>query len=44
MVRNPYGEAGASARIVEVLKQVELRSLSRKIFHDLAAGGSGVTP
>lgn len=44
MVRNPYGEAGASARIVEVLKQVELCSLSRKIFHDLAAGGSGVTP
>jgi GDP/UDP-N,N'-diacetylbacillosamine 2-epimerase (hydrolysing) len=44
VVRNPYGEAGASARIVAVLKQVELHGLSRKSFHDLASAGSGVTP
>lgn len=34
-VRNPYGDGGASARIVDVLEEVELQGLVRKVFHDL---------
>lgn len=34
---NPYGEAGASARIVATLKQIELKGLLHKSFHDIAA-------
>jgi GDP/UDP-N,N'-diacetylbacillosamine 2-epimerase (hydrolysing) len=41
---NPYGEAGASERIIAVLKQAELKGLLRKSFHDIASPGNGVTP
>jgi GDP/UDP-N,N'-diacetylbacillosamine 2-epimerase (hydrolysing) len=34
-VRNPYGTAGASERIVETLAGVELAGLVKKRFHDL---------
>lgn len=33
--RNPYGEGGASARIVEVIKDHQLAGLLKKSFHDL---------
>lgn len=39
--RNPYGDAGASARIVAVLKQVELNGLLHKSFHDIIAARIG---
>ena len=33
-VRNPYGDGGASDRIVQVLKDVSLESILKKSFHD----------
>jgi GDP/UDP-N,N'-diacetylbacillosamine 2-epimerase (hydrolysing) len=41
---NPYGDVGASARIVAVLKQVELQGLLQKRFHDVAVTGIGEKP
>ena len=35
-VSNPYGDGGASGRIVEVLRQHPLEQLLKKSFHDLA--------
>lgn len=35
-VRNPYGEGGASDRIVQVLRGHPLESILKKAFHDLA--------
>jgi GDP/UDP-N,N'-diacetylbacillosamine 2-epimerase (hydrolysing) len=35
-VRNPYGEGGASERIVGILKEFPLESIIKKAFHDLA--------
>jgi GDP/UDP-N,N'-diacetylbacillosamine 2-epimerase (hydrolysing) len=35
-VRNPYGEGGASERIVGILKELPLGSILKKSFHDLA--------
>ncbi len=35
-VRNPYGEGGASERIVQVLRDYPLESILKKSFHDLA--------
>ncbi len=35
-VRNPYGEGGASGRIVEILRRHPLAGIVRKTFHDLA--------
>jgi GDP/UDP-N,N'-diacetylbacillosamine 2-epimerase (hydrolysing) len=35
-VRNPYGEGGASDRIVGILKELPLESILKKSFHDLA--------
>jgi len=35
-VRNPYGEGGASEKILEVLKNYPLDVLLKKSFHDLA--------
>jgi GDP/UDP-N,N'-diacetylbacillosamine 2-epimerase (hydrolysing) len=40
-VRNPYGDGGASARIVDVLRSHPLGAIVRKAFHDLDAGGRG---
>ena len=34
-VRNPYGEGGASDRIVEVLESVDLEGILKKKFYDL---------
>jgi GDP/UDP-N,N'-diacetylbacillosamine 2-epimerase (hydrolysing) len=36
-VRNPYGEGGSAARIVDELARVELAGLLKKRFHDLPA-------
>jgi GDP/UDP-N,N'-diacetylbacillosamine 2-epimerase (hydrolysing) len=35
-VRNPYGEGGASEKIVQVLRDYPLESILKKSFHDLA--------
>jgi GDP/UDP-N,N'-diacetylbacillosamine 2-epimerase (hydrolysing) len=35
-VRNPYGDGGASERIVQVLRDYPLESILKKSFHDLA--------
>jgi len=35
LVRNPYGDGGASARIVEVLRTASLEGLLKKRFYDL---------
>lgn len=35
-VHNPYGDGAVADRILTVLRQVELRALSRKPFHDVA--------
>ena len=35
-VRNPYGEGGASEKVVEVLKEYPLESILMKSFHDIA--------
>ncbi|QRM20160.1 UDP-N-acetylglucosamine 2-epimerase (hydrolyzing) [Dechloromonas sp. TW-R-39-2] len=43
-VHNPYGNGGASARIVAEIKQLELDKLVKKTFFDLpAASGGGAT-
>lgn len=34
-VVNPYGAAGASARIVEILRATNLDGVTRKVFHDM---------
>jgi UDP-N-acetylglucosamine 2-epimerase len=34
-VRNPYGDGGASRRIVDVLQHHPLEGLLKKRFHDL---------
>jgi GDP/UDP-N,N'-diacetylbacillosamine 2-epimerase (hydrolysing) len=35
-VRNPYGEGGASEKVVQVLRDFPLESILKKSFHDLA--------
>lgn len=37
-VRNPYGDGGASARVVETLARFELTDILKKRFFDLAGG------
>ncbi len=39
-VRNPYGEGGASEKVVEVLQDYPLESIVKKTFYDLALGGA----
>jgi GDP/UDP-N,N'-diacetylbacillosamine 2-epimerase (hydrolysing) len=36
-VVNPYGDGGASERIVQILESVNLRGVDRKVFYDLPA-------
>lgn len=36
-VRNPYGESGASAKVVETLKYYEIDGITKKAFYDLPA-------
>ena len=33
---NPYGEGGASERIVNTLKSINIKNISKKVFHDLS--------
>lgn len=35
VIKNPYGEGGASARVVKVLKEASLDGIVKKTFHDL---------
>lgn len=37
-VRSPYGEGGASEKIVDILKRFDLTNLIKKTFHDLPCG------
>jgi len=39
--RNPYGDGGASEKIVRVLKEYPLAGILKKSFHDLAREGEG---
>ncbi len=39
-VRNPYGEGGASEKIVAILKGFDLECVIKKVFHDLPPGVS----
>lgn len=41
---NPYGDGGASARIVATIKSIELHDLVKKPFHDLSAQDAGERP
>jgi GDP/UDP-N,N'-diacetylbacillosamine 2-epimerase (hydrolysing) len=34
--RNPYGQGGASTKIIEVVKSIRLKQLIQKSFHDLS--------
>ena len=34
-IKNPYGDGGASARVVKVLKEASLQGIIKKTFHDL---------
>lgn len=34
-VRNPYGEGGASEKIVETIKQYSIDGITKKAFYDL---------
>jgi len=34
-VRNPYGEEGASDKIVDILKTISIKNIVKKTFHDL---------
>jgi GDP/UDP-N,N'-diacetylbacillosamine 2-epimerase (hydrolysing) len=36
-VQNPYGEGGASVKVVEILKNVSVEDILKKTFHDLPA-------
>lgn len=38
--RNPYGEGGASGRIVDVLRSVDLTGILKKQFYDLPSSGT----
>ena len=34
-IRNPYGDGGASQRVINVLEKIDLNSIIKKKFHDL---------
>ena len=38
-VHNPYGDGGASDRVLAVIKQLKLDGLAQKTFHDLPVAG-----
>jgi GDP/UDP-N,N'-diacetylbacillosamine 2-epimerase (hydrolysing) len=42
-VRNPYGEGGASEKIVTTLKNFDLHDIAKKTFYDLPLLESGCT-
>ena len=35
-VQNPYGEGGASQKIVSILKTINIKNIVKKVFHDLS--------
>lgn len=39
-VRNPYGDGGASDRVLTLIKQLQLEGLAQKNFHDLPVAGT----
>jgi GDP/UDP-N,N'-diacetylbacillosamine 2-epimerase (hydrolysing) len=39
-VRNPYGEGGASDRVLTLIKQLQFEGLAQKTFHDLPIAGT----
>ena len=39
-VRNPYGDGGASDRVLTLIKQLQLEGLAQKTFHDLSVAGT----
>jgi len=43
-VVNPYGEGGAAAKIVQILRSVPLDGVLKKSFHDIAFETGGGTP
>lgn len=43
-VANPYGEGGASAKVVEILKHHAIDGITKKKFYDLSAVDSGCKP
>jgi len=42
MVRNPYGEGGASDKVVEILKKHSVECIVKKAFYDLPVNSNGV--
>ena len=36
-ISNPYGDGGASQRIINVLEKIDLNGLTKKKFHDLGS-------
>jgi GDP/UDP-N,N'-diacetylbacillosamine 2-epimerase (hydrolysing) len=36
-LRNPYGEGGASEKVLEVIKHLNLTGITKKVFHDFPA-------
>lgn len=42
-VRNPYGEGGAGAKILKVLRDYPLESILKKSFHDLHVSGKVIS-
>ena len=34
-VRNPYGEGGASEKVVDTLKSINIENIVKKVFYDL---------
>lgn len=40
-VRNPYGEGGASEKIVSTLKAINIKNIVKKVFHDLPNANFG---
>ncbi|MFT4802842.1 MAG: GDP/UDP-N,N'-diacetylbacillosamine 2-epimerase (hydrolyzing) [Psychroserpens sp.] len=41
LVRNPYGEGGASEKIVETLKSINIKNIIKKAFYDLPYSALG---
>jgi GDP/UDP-N,N'-diacetylbacillosamine 2-epimerase (hydrolysing) len=42
-VRNPYGEGGASDKIIKIIKELDLTNIVKKKFYDLHSFGNGVS-
>ena len=40
-VHNPYGEGGASQKVVNTLKSINIKNIVKKTFHDLPNSALG---